>query len=171
MHGREFIRGGFSHWRTAVSLKYLARVATITFLGTGGYAAYAEVIHPKIAVEAGFRFEPVPPSVSGISSKMSNILQEVDPRVQHIAKWLLSVGDSIAVGDYDNDGFQDIFLTNTLKRPEDRNALYRNLGNYHFERVTSRRCVKFRPSRKSTAWWEEPSSLITTTAERNPSSS
>ena len=135
MHGREFIRGGFSHWRTAVSLKYLARVATITFLGTGGYAAYAEVIHPKIAVEAGFRFEPVPPSVSGISSKMSNILQEVDPRVQHIAKWLLSVGDSIAVGDYDNDGFQDIFLTNTLKRPEDRNALYRNLGNYHFERV------------------------------------
>jgi len=92
MHGREFIRGGFSHWRTAVSLKYLARVATITFLGTGGYAAYAEVIHPKIAVEAGFRFEPVPLSVSGISSKMSNILQEVDPRVQHIAKWLLSVG-------------------------------------------------------------------------------
>jgi len=131
----EFIRGGFSHWRTAVSLKYLARVATITFLGTGGYAAYAEVIHPKIAAEAGFRFEPVPPSVSGISSKMSNVLQEVDPRVQHIAKWLLSVGDSIAVGDYDNDGFQDIFLTNTLKRPEDRNALYRNLGNYHFERV------------------------------------
>src|SRR5260370_12576539 len=66
---------------------------------------------------------------------MSNVMQEVDPRVQHIAKWLLSVGDSIAVGDYDNDGFQDIFLTNTLKRPEDRNALYRNLGNYHFEPV------------------------------------
>src|SRR5260370_28331462 len=100
MHGREFIRGGFSHWRTAVSLKYLARVATITFLGTGGYAAYAEVIHPKIAAEAGFRVVPVPPSVAGISSTMSNILPQVHPRVQHIAKWLLSVGDSSAVGDY-----------------------------------------------------------------------
>src|SRR5260370_2795824 len=39
MHGREFIRGGFSHWRTAVSLKYLARLATITSFGTGADSA------------------------------------------------------------------------------------------------------------------------------------
>jgi hypothetical protein len=45
------------------------------------------------------------------------------------------VGDAIAVGDYDNDGRPDIFLTNPLKRPEDRNALYRNLGGFRFERV------------------------------------
>src|SRR5258708_32497233 len=75
MHGREFIRGGFSHWRTALSLKYLARVSTITFLGKGGYAAYAKEIHPNIAMKPGFRFDPGQPSVSGISSKMSTIIQ------------------------------------------------------------------------------------------------
>jgi len=48
---------------------------------------------------------------------------------------MMSIGDAIAIGDYDNDGLQDIFLTNPLKRPEDRNLLYHNLGNFHFERV------------------------------------
>src|SRR5258708_37207726 len=66
---------------------------------------------------------------------MSNVMEQVDLRLRHIAKWVLSVGDAIAVGDYDNDGRPDIFLTNPLKRPEDRNALYRNLGGFRFERV------------------------------------
>src|SRR5262249_10368818 len=47
----------------------------------------------------------------------------------------MSIGDAIAVGDFDNDGLPDLFVTNPLARPEDRNALYRNLGNYRFERV------------------------------------
>jgi len=135
LHAEDFLREGFAHWRASFSTGFLARVTVIALLGAGGYATYAGVLHPRIALNPGFRFVPVPPSISGIDSRMSNVMNEVDPRVQHIAKWLLSVGDAIAVGDFDNDGLQDIFLTNTLKRPEDRNALYRNLGNYHFERV------------------------------------
>lgn len=134
-HAREFYLTGSAHWRALLSGGFMARLLVLLMIGASGYTVYAEVIHPRIVLEPGFHFEPVPPSVSGIDSRMSNVMEQVDPRVQHIAKWLLSVGDAIAVGDYDNDGLQDIFLTNPLKRPEDRNALYRNLGNYHFERV------------------------------------
>jgi hypothetical protein len=135
LHARDCMQSRLAHLRASFSLGFLGRAAVIPLLGAGGYLVYAEVLHPKIAVDPGFQFVSVPASVSGIDSRMSKVLEQVDPRVQHVAKWLLSVGDAIAVGDYDNDGLQDIFLTNTLKRPEDRNALYRNLGNYHFERV------------------------------------
>jgi hypothetical protein len=66
---------------------------------------------------------------------MSDTLTQIDPRLQHLAKWLLSIGDAVAVADVDHDGLPDIFLTNPLKRPEDRNALYRNFGNFNFQRV------------------------------------
>src|SRR5208282_3271237 len=115
LHAQDFLRTGFAHWRTSLSTAYLARVTVIALLAAAGYGTYAEVLHPRIALNPGFHFVPVPPSVSGIDSQMSNVMNEVDPRVQHIAKWLLSVGDAIAVGDFDNDGLQDIFLTNTLK--------------------------------------------------------
>ncbi len=41
-------------------------------------------------------------------------------------------GHGVAVGDYDNDGFVDVYVTNFGK-----NALYRNLGNGAFHNVTS----------------------------------
>jgi enediyne biosynthesis protein E4 len=39
------------------------------------------------------------------------------------------------VADFDNDGFQDLFLTYPLKDPDHRAALYRNIGGLRFERV------------------------------------
>ena len=47
----------------------------------------------------------------------------------------MSVGDGVAVGDYNGDGLQDMFFTNVLKRDIDRNALYINKGDFKFERV------------------------------------
>jgi hypothetical protein len=135
LHGREFFRAGLDHCRVSFSGWFLARVVVVLVLGTAGYVTYAKVIHPRFHAQPGFYFEAIPSSVSGIDSRMSNVMEQVDPRVRHIAKWVLSVGDAIAVGDYDNDGLPDIFLTNPLKRPEDRNALYRNLGGFRFERV------------------------------------
>ena len=80
-------------------------------------------------------FTRLPPSHTGISAEGAPMLAQVDSRLLHVAKWVLSVGDAVAVGDVDLDGKTDLFLTNLLKRPEDRNALYRNLGDLRFERV------------------------------------
>lgn len=135
LHGQDMVRQREFYFRTTFTKAEALRVTFFLGLGFTGYFAYAQLIHPRVTVRPSFYFQVVSPAESGIDSQLGNVLKEVDPRVQHIAKWVLSVGDAIAVGDFDNDGLQDIFLTNPLKRPEDRNALYRNLGNFRFERV------------------------------------
>ena len=62
------------------------------------------------------------------------VLTDIDPRLQHIGKWILSVGDAVAVADVNNNGLQDVFFTYPMKRPEDRLALYLNLGDGMFQR-------------------------------------
>jgi ASPIC/UnbV protein/VCBS repeat protein len=105
-------------------------------IGLLGWAAYALVLSPTAKMETpGFQFAPVPESQSGITARLGTTLEEVDPRLRHIAKWILSVGDSVAVGDYDGDGLLDLFLAQPLKVPEDRAVLYRNRGGFRFERV------------------------------------
>jgi hypothetical protein len=136
LHALDFIRHGLLHARAIFSRQLFLRAAVCSLLGFGGYAAYAYVIHPHLSISnPGFALVEVPEQVSGVHWEMSNVLSEVDPRVQHFAKWVMSIGDAVAVGDFDNDGLPDLFITNPLARSEDRNALYRNLGDYHFVRV------------------------------------
>lgn len=82
-----------------------------------------------------FQLREVSADEAGIRSRPGQVLAQVDPRIAHVAKWLLSVGDAVAVADVDNDGLPDIFLSYPLKHEGDRAALYRNLGNFRFERV------------------------------------
>jgi Na+-translocating ferredoxin:NAD+ oxidoreductase RnfD subunit len=139
MHAKAVIAEGsvMARLRTAWSAPTVRRayasVGMLTLILTGIYAVLAKPAASRVM--AGFTFETIPAAQSGIHSEMGNALKETDPRLHHIAKWLLSVGDAVAVGDFDNDGRQDLFLTNPLKRHSDRNALYRNLGGFRFERV------------------------------------
>jgi len=56
---------------------------------------------------------------------------EFDPSVQKIMPWLTAGGAGVAVGDYDNDGLDDIYVVTSLHdRP---NELYRNLGDFRFK--------------------------------------
>jgi Na+-translocating ferredoxin:NAD+ oxidoreductase RnfD subunit len=109
----------------------------VTAIGLGMVTSYRFLIRPTVAVEnPNFNLERIPASYSGLESRNHpEILRQVDPRVQHVAKWLLSAGDTVSVADYDGDGLPDLFLTNPLKADEDRNSLYRNLGQFRFERV------------------------------------
>jgi len=66
------------------------------------------------------------PAVSGES------LAKLDPRVAHVGKWILSIGDSASVADFDKDGKPDVFLSGMLKDVGARAQLYRNLGDYKF---------------------------------------
>lgn len=120
-------------WRACLpSALWLKRLVTISAVGGMGWAAYAMVLHPQvIAPPLRFAFEKSIP----LDGAMGDALTRVDPRIAHVAKWVLSVGDAAAVGDYDNDGLPDLFLTYPLKQADQRNTLLRNKGGFRFERV------------------------------------
>jgi hypothetical protein len=58
---------------------------------------------------------------------------EVDPKLNHIKMQIASMGASVSICDFDNDGWNDIYFTNS--GPGSKNALYRNLHNGKFEDV------------------------------------
>ena len=91
--------------------------------------------HPFLNNEkVNFTFVEVSHKKTGIESAPGDLLQRIDPRLQHISKWLLSVGDAVAVADVNQDGLQDIFLTYPLKEEKNRAALYINKGEFRFQR-------------------------------------
>lgn len=112
------------------------RLLSMGALAASGVFVHQNFVFPRLVVkETSFRFAEVPRQESGVTGTLGSVLEETDPRIHHVAKWLFSVGDAVAVGDFDDDGLMDLFFTQPLKRPEDRNALYRNLGGFRFERV------------------------------------
>jgi hypothetical protein len=132
-HGRALREG-------AAALKARLAFALPRWLVAGGMAAAAWTVAHGVHgagedAAPGFALAEVDAEQAGIRSRPSQVLREVDPRIAHVAKWVLSVGDAVAVADVDNDGLQDIFLSYPLKAPGDRAALYRNLGGLRFERV------------------------------------
>ncbi|HVW13127.1 MAG TPA: CRTAC1 family protein [Mucilaginibacter sp.] len=69
--------------------------------------------------EANIHFRHTPPTV--------------DPKLKPIERQIASMGASVSIADFDNDGWNDIYFTNS--RPGSHNALYRNLHNGKFEEV------------------------------------
>ena len=91
--------------------------------------------HGRESAAAEFTLREVAPVESGIEARLGTTLDEVDPRVAHIATWILSVGSAVAAADVDLDGRVDLFFSAPLMQPADRAVLYRNLGGFRFERV------------------------------------
>lgn len=133
LHGAALLEG----WRGAAArLRFAApRWALVAALGAAGLGVHRGITAGGSVDEAGFRFVEVGAGTSGVAGRPGRVLEEVDPRIRHIAKWVLSVGDAVAVADVDGDGLQDLFFTQPLKDARDRAALYRNLGALRFERV------------------------------------
>lgn len=136
LHARELWRGRLDRLRALLSPQPLSQLAYVGGLGVAMVLGYSVLAPPpKLPHDLTFRMERLPPEHTGIRTTMSDLLTQVDPRLRHISKWIMSVGDAVAVGDFDNDGKLDLFLTNALKSEKDRGALYRNLGDLRFERV------------------------------------
>jgi hypothetical protein len=136
LHIRRLIQTRGKAFSLLLTSKWLQRAGVIAaFTAAGFFLFHSWIFRAPTVSDTGFTFAKIESSQSGIQAEPGTVLEEIDPRVRHIAKWLLSVGDAVAVADFDNDGQQDLFLTNPVKRPEDRNALYRNAGGLRFERV------------------------------------
>jgi hypothetical protein len=118
--------------RLTAGAKRLATLAAV--------AGIAVFVVPRLTVAESseppdFFFREIEGSVTGIVARPGKVLELVDPRVQHVGKWVLSVGDAVAVADVDNDGLLDLFFTFPMKAAQDRAALYLNRGGFRFERV------------------------------------
>ena len=109
-------------------------------LGLTGFAfiaffTYKTAVMPHVVKDSGFLFQEIDSQQAGIQSRPGDLLNKVDPKIRHIGKWILSVGDAVAVNDINDDGLPDLFLTNSMKKASDRAALYINKGGFRFERV------------------------------------
>ena len=60
---------------------------------------------------------------------------DLDPKLEPIMAWVASVGAAAAAGDFDNDGWVDLYVTDSNKG--EPNRLYRNQGNGKFTEVGS----------------------------------
>ncbi len=58
---------------------------------------------------------------------------ELDPKLDPIMPHITALGASVSVVDYDNDGWQDLYVTNSRKGTP--NAMYRNKADGSFEEV------------------------------------
>ena len=59
-----------------------------------------------------------------------------DPRIANVEPHIAALGASVSVGDFDADGWPDLYFTNS--RFGEANALYRNMGDGTFEDVAAR---------------------------------
>ncbi|NVJ59366.1 MAG: VCBS repeat-containing protein [Gammaproteobacteria bacterium] len=113
---------------------YWQRPVTIGFVGLLGIFLYQSAHTFNLQKNPDFSFEKLSAEQQGISSRPSKIMEEVDPKVEHLAKWIMAQGDGVSVADVNNDGLPDVFVTYSLKDKNDRSALYLNQGNFQFKR-------------------------------------
>jgi len=114
---------------------YYRKMFLILGIGVGGYLTHHYLLEDHWGkVETHFDFEQIQSSQSGLHFEKGEILDSVDPRVQHMGKWILAITDGIAVGDINQDSLQDILMTNGHKSSESRAALFLNKGDFQFER-------------------------------------
>jgi Na+-translocating ferredoxin:NAD+ oxidoreductase RnfD subunit len=114
---------------------YYKRFTFLAVLGLSGIFFYENVMSSSFKLKTlNLKFSKLSSLETGIDPVMGKTLERVDPRVQHLAKWLLSVGDSVAASDVNNDGLPDLLYSFPLKNDDHRNSLYINHGDFKFKR-------------------------------------
>lgn len=135
--GRGLREGSSAAFAALVHRDTLRAWAVVGGAGLAMMGVYRGVIRPAVsAAPPAFRLETVDRARSGVGAPATTeIFPLVDPRVRHIAKWLLSAGDAAASADFDGDGLNDLCLTAPFKPAANRFELLRNKGDFVFERV------------------------------------
>ena len=81
----------------------------------------------------GFYLEPIN-TEADINFK--HLSPQLDAKLKNIEAQIASMGASVSIVDYDKDGWDDIYFTNS--RTGSQNALYHNMHNGKFENVASK---------------------------------
>jgi len=117
---------------------------TIFFIGLlAGPLVYKRVASRKAAAHAianastalaryGFTLQESA-KASGIDFK--HTAPTLDPKLKHIMEQVASMGAAVSIVDFDRDGWQDIYATNSSENSNNR--LYRNLGNGRFKELAA----------------------------------
>ena len=93
----------------------------------------------------------------------------LDAKLAHIMPQVASMGAAVSVVDFDRDGRQDLYVTNS--REGSQNRLYRNRGDGTFEDVAERaRRRRPQPAARPASRWARSGATTTTTATRTCSS-
>lgn len=107
-------------------------LAAPLFLTRGAKSPRSPETSSGAVARYGFRLQEVAQS-SGVDFRHQ--APTLDPRLNNIMPLIASMGAGVAVADFDRDGWQDFYVTNSGEGTN--NALYRNLGNGKFEDVAA----------------------------------
>jgi len=121
--------------RAAVILLFAAMLATpfIVRRISHGNSANTEVMSgTTVLARYGFRLEEVA-KTSGID--FTHQAPHLDSKLDHIMPEVASMGAAVSIVDFDKDGLDDIYVTNSGEGTS--NHLYRNLGNGQFKDVAA----------------------------------
>jgi enediyne biosynthesis protein E4 len=119
--------------RIILTIFFIGLLATpfvIKRLSAGKEATTAST-NPSTALSRyGLSFQEVA-HASGIN--FTHTAPRLDPKLDHIMLQIASMGAAVSVVDFDRDGWQDIYLTNSSEGKS--NILYKNLGNGQFQEM------------------------------------
>ncbi|MGN6355372.1 MAG: CRTAC1 family protein [Parafilimonas sp.] len=121
--------------KTIAVVIFIGLLAATYFLSRGNSFANGDTVTDSRQKEEalkkyGFYLEPVN-KAAGIT--FTHICPDVDPKLEHIKMQIASMGAYVYVCDFDNDGWNDLYFTNS--KTGSKNALYRNLRDGKFEDV------------------------------------
>src|SRR6476660_5962722 len=112
--------------RAIIAVPFFAAIGLAFRLNSGPIRAPSDAANPGLALRdataaAGIRFVHHRPTF--------------DPKIANIEPHVAALGASVSVGDFDSDGWPDLYFTNS--KFGEPNALYRNKGDGTFEDVAA----------------------------------
>src|SRR5688572_14251240 len=112
---------------TIVLVASLASVYALNQRGAGNVAAADD---EGADTRFGFRLQE---SAKAMGIDFVHQAPTFDARLEHIMPQVAAMGAAVAVADFDRDGWQDLYVTNSAE--DSRNRLYRNRGDGTFTDV------------------------------------
>src|SRR5690606_16583191 len=115
-------------FRIMLALVFVGLLATPMIIRRLSSEAIVAAADPSLALSRYGFFFSESAQASGID--FTHVAPQLDPNLDHIMPQIASMGAGVSVVDFDRDGWQDIYFTNSGEGTQ--NVLFRNLGDGTF---------------------------------------